>query len=290
MVSELSLWSTDQQYFIEENQSVASTLVDSQATTVEVLRGESMIYVSLSYNQIHQTLRLLKSTTLKELLRNPQCLKAFEWTLSAESCIFIFGEHEREKLRGKDLRQTLEHYASRSKGLLSFEILISVRIIRHRNASGATAETLLELSHRNHTIGELLNMTGNQDGRHHLASRKTKFVYDEDTLLNDLKENEFYLVEDSQTRLVSIEINRTMFTQTNDHQRYMSDATLNDVCTQNVVVETDQFVQCEPDYVPAYETPLRVLTEDPQTPLQLTVVSMRQFVPITIYCSEEKNP
>lgn len=290
--SNFNFWWKEKQTLIENNQLVSSTVVESTPTSVDIISGDAMIDIVLSYDKISQNIRILKSMPVGGLLQNKQRLNQFNLKVSPEDCILVLGQTEKTNLEGDDLNESIQYYASTSDETLHFQIAILIRITKYADQSDSS-QISLTIPHRNYSIRQLLDMIKEQkDNYEYLASTNGKVVLTEQTILSHQKTNTFYLVKHSQTCLVSIKQSRPVLIAVDDGpttQRYIIDATLHDVFTDNSDIESDHSIQYK-DFIPSRDTKLRTLMTEPSKTLEFTVITGGSFAEVTIVCEEKQNP
>ena len=73
-------------------------------------------------------------------------------------------------------------------------------------------------------------------------------------------------------------------------QRYIMDATLEDVYNENPQIDANQLLQYDDDFVLSRDTRLSMLIYDHQTPIRLTVNDNQLPATVTISCEEQERP
>ncbi|CAF5131309.1 unnamed protein product, partial [Rotaria sp. Silwood1] len=132
------------------------------------------------------------------------------------------------------MENPISHYASMTDKIVHFQICILIQIIEYDNQK----EIPIPISHRNITIKELFGMIEINDTDYkYLASYETKFILSNDITLSTINETKFFLAKENQTCVVSIQQADDVLIAVDDesmqNQRYLINATMNDVYKQN---------------------------------------------------------
>ncbi|CAF1461228.1 unnamed protein product, partial [Didymodactylos carnosus] len=143
-------WNAEQQYIIDEDQTISLALDQTECINVDVFNGEDVIDIILSYDKNSQTIRILKSCPVHSLLNNPKYLKQLDLKIYPEdyTLVFVLNESEKQILSNLDMENSINHYASMTNESIHFQISILIQIIPYDDQK----EIPIPISHRNITI------------------------------------------------------------------------------------------------------------------------------------------
>ncbi|CAF1180009.1 unnamed protein product [Adineta steineri] len=273
-----NFWNIEQQYIIHENETLSFTLGEAESINVDAINEENIIDIILSYDKINKTIRLLKSCIVHSLLNNSKYFKQLDLKLSPEDCtlIFVSNELERQILEKKDMKNPISYYASMTDSLVHFEISLLIQIVQYDNQK----EISIPISHRNITLKQLLEMIEINDSHTYLASYETKMILSE---LSTINETKFFLVKEHQTCLTTIEENMTK------NQRYIINASINDIYKQNKNIDQDQYLIYEDDFIPSRETLLSLFLRSVNSPIKFNLTYEKLQANVTVTNDEEKS-
>jgi hypothetical protein len=272
-------WHVKQQNIIDDNQTLISTLGQAESIDVDVISGESVMDVILSYDKNSQIIRILKSLPVKGLLNNPQYLDQINLRVSPQDCVLVLLSDENEKkiLGMLDMENPVVQYASTTDKLTQFQISILVQLIDYENKQKMPVP-----------------ISGITDPQSCLASIKTKMVFSENTPLSTVNETEFFLVKKHQICLVLIEplkdVLIAVYEGVQINQQYLIDATVDDVYKQNNNIEQDHYLLCGQDFVPSRETLLRLLVSTAKSSIDFQVIDRKPQANVTVTCVEQETP
>ncbi|CAF4338405.1 unnamed protein product, partial [Rotaria sordida] len=157
------------------------------------------------------------------------------------------------------MENSISHYASMTNKQIHFQIIIPIQIIQYDDQK----EISISISHRNLTIKQLLEMIEINNSHIYLASYETKMILSENTNLSTINEMKFFLVKEHQTCLVTIKQSNDILVAINEenmeNQRYLIDATIDDIYKQNKSIDQNQYLLYDRDFIPSRETSLDLL-------------------------------
>ncbi|CAF3300655.1 unnamed protein product [Rotaria sp. Silwood2] len=284
-------WNTEQKHIINEDEIISFTLSDAESINVDVLNEESVMDVMLSYDKNIQTIRILNSCPVHSLLSNPDYLKQLDLKISPQECTLVFVSNESEKqiLKDLDMENPISHYASMTDKSVHFQISILIQIIQYDNQK----EIPIPISHRNITIKELLGIIEINNDHTYLASYETKIILSENTKLSTINETKFFLIKEHQTCLVSIQqsedVLMTVIEDNIQNQRYLINATINDIYKQNKNIDQNQYLLYDRDFVPSRDTPLSSFLFTKTSPIQFNLIYQKLQANVTVTSDEQKS-
>ncbi|CAF3824124.1 unnamed protein product, partial [Rotaria sp. Silwood1] len=286
-------WNIEQQHIIDEDETIFFTLDQAQSIIVDVLSGENIIDIILSYDKNSQMIHILNSCPVHSLLRNPKYLNQLDIKLSSQDCslILVIDESKKQILSNLDMEYPISHYVSTTNKPIHFQITILFQIILYEDKK----EMSIPISHRNITIKQLLDMIEINDIHTYLASCKTKMILSENTELSMINETKFFLVKEHQTCLISIEQSNDILIvisdeNTQNDQRYLIDAIMDDIYKQNNNIDQDQYLLYDHDFVPSRETPLNALLSTRTSSIQFQLTYRKFSTNVTVISDEQKTP
>ncbi|CAF1555258.1 unnamed protein product, partial [Rotaria sordida] len=203
-IESYNFWNIEQQYIIDSNQTISFILDQAKSIIVDVVNGENLIDIILSYDKNNQNIHILKSCPVYSLLKNPKYLNQLDLKVFSQddySLVLIVDESEKKILNKLDMENSISHYASMTNKLIHFQIIILIQIVQYDDQK----EISILISHRNLTIKQLLEMIKINNSHIYLASYKTKMILSENTKLSTINEMKFFLIKEHQTCLVTIE-------------------------------------------------------------------------------------
>ncbi|CAF3815136.1 unnamed protein product, partial [Rotaria magnacalcarata] len=285
-------WHVKQQLIIDGDHTIASTLDQSESVDIDVISEDSVTDIILSYDKISQTIRILKSCSVRGLLGNSNYLTQLNLKVSREDCTLVFVSNAPEKqiLNDSDMDKSIEYYASMTDKPVHFQISILIQIIRYNDQT----QIPLPLSHRNLTIKDLLEMIEAKDSHMYLASCETKLVLSNNMILSTINETKFFLVKESQTCLVSIEQSKDVLLVIDDgtmrDQRYIIDATMNDVYQHHKNIGQDQYLSYNNDIAPSRDTSLRLFINPTTLSVVFNITYEKPEAHVTVESDEQQEP
>jgi hypothetical protein len=117
------------------------------------------------------------------------------------------------------------------------------------------------------------------DSHTYLASYETKMILSELSTINEIK---FFLVKEHQTCLITIEENMK-------NQRYIINASINDIYKQNENIDQDQYLIYEHDFIPSRETSLSLFLCTGTSPIKFSLTYQKLQANVTVINDEEKS-
>ncbi|CAF5055075.1 unnamed protein product, partial [Rotaria sp. Silwood1] len=96
-VDKYYFWNTEQKHIINEDEAISFTVGQVESIIVDVLNGESVIDINLSYDKNIQTIHLLNSCPVSSLLNNPKYLQQLDLKISSQDCTLVFILNDSEK-------------------------------------------------------------------------------------------------------------------------------------------------------------------------------------------------
>ncbi|CAF4640923.1 unnamed protein product, partial [Rotaria sp. Silwood2] len=201
-IDSYNFWHLEQQNIIDDNQTISSTLGQAESINVDILNGDDVVDIILSYDNTIQMIHILKSCSVQNLLNNPKYLNQLNLKISPQDCclVCILDESKKQTLNSLDMENPISDYVSDSKKLIHFQICILIHIIQYDHQN----ELSISISHRNITVKQLLEMSKIKDVHTYLASYKTEMILSENTNLFMINDMKFILVKQHQTCLISI--------------------------------------------------------------------------------------
>ncbi|CAF4674297.1 unnamed protein product, partial [Rotaria sp. Silwood2] len=201
-IDSYNFWHLEQQNIIDDNQTISSTLGQAESINVDILNGDDVVDIILSYDNTIQMIHILKSCSVQNLLNNPKYLNQLNLKISPRDCclVRILDESKKQTLNSLDMENPISNYVSDSKKLIHFQICILIHIIQYDHQN----ELSISISHRNITVKQLLEMSKIKDVHTYLASYKTEMILSENTNLFMINDMKFILVKQHQTCLISI--------------------------------------------------------------------------------------
>ena len=283
-----NFWNIEQQYIISEDETLSYTLGEAESINVDAINGENITEIILSYEKNNQTIRILKSCVVQSLLNNSKYLKQLDLNIPPEDCTLIFVSNEPAKqILGKlDMINAISYYASRTDKGVHFQISLLIQIIQYDDQK----EISIPVSHRNITIKQLLEMIGINDSHTYLASYETKMILCE---LSTINETKFFLVKEHQTCPIIIEQSTNILVEiigeNMKNQRYIINATIDDIYKQNKNIDQDQYLLYEDEFIPSRETPLSLFLLTETSPVKFNLIYQKLQANVTVINDEHKG-
>ena len=284
-------WHTEQKQIIDENEMISLTLGQMKSIDVDVLGADNVIDIILTYDQTSQMIHILKSCPIQNLLNNPKYSKQFDLKILPQhrTLIFVSNEQEKQILNDFDMQNPIGHYASMTDKVVHFQISILIKIILYDNEK----EIPITVSHRNMTIKELLEMIKINDGYKYLASYETKSILCENIQLSTINEMKFFLAKEHQTCLISIRPSEDILIVVDDenmqNQRYLINATINDIYQRNKNIEQDQYLLYGGDFVPSRELTLSSFLSTKILSIEFCLINRKLEANVTVTKDEQNN-
>ncbi|CAF4401058.1 unnamed protein product [Rotaria sp. Silwood2] len=291
-VDSYSFWNAQQQQFIDVDQTISSILGQAESITVDVLNGEDIIDVILSYDKNSKTIRILKSSPVDSLLKNPNYINQLGLKISPEDCclVFLSNEPEKKRLEDSDMKNTISDYASITDKPVHFQISTLVKITSYDNPD----EKPIPIPHRDITIKQLLEIIGGNDAHTYLASCESKTVLSEKINLSMINDTKFCLARKHETCLVSIQQPNdalvAVVEESMQNQRYLINATMDDVYKQNKSISEDQYLSYKNDFVASRKTPLNLFLPSKNDTVEFILIYKTLPAHVTVSCDEQTNP
>ncbi|CAF1416941.1 unnamed protein product, partial [Rotaria sordida] len=292
-IESYNFWNIEQQYIIDSNQTISFILDQAKSIIVDVVNGENLIDIILSYDKNNQNIHILKSCPVYNLLKNPKYLNQLDLKISSQddySLVLIVDESEKKILNKLDMENSISHYASMTNKLIHFQIIILIQIIQYDDQK----EISISISHRNLTIKQLLEMIEINNNHIYLASYETKMILSENTNLSTINEMKFFLVKEHQTCLITIkQSNDTLVTineENMENQRYLIDATIDDIYKQNKSIDQNQYLLYDRDFIPSRETSLNLLLCTSTLSIEFNLTYRKFQTNVTVISDEQKTP
>jgi hypothetical protein len=189
--------------------------------------------------------------------------------------IFVSNESEKQILEKQNMKNPISYYASMTDRLVHFQISFLIEIIQYDNQK----QISIPISHRNIILKQLLEMIDINDSHTYLASYETKMILSELSTINEIK---FFLVKEHQTCLITIEENMK-------NQRYIINASINDIYKQNENIDQDQYLIYEHDFIPSRETSLSLFLCTGTSPIKFSLTYQKLQANVTVINDEEKS-
>ncbi|CAF3861087.1 unnamed protein product [Rotaria sordida] len=292
-IESYNFWNIEQQYIIDSNQTISFILDQAKSIIVDVINGENLIDIILSYDKNNQKIHILKSYPVYNLLKNPKYLNQLDLKIFSQddySLVLIVDELEKKILNKLDMENSISHYASMTNKLIHFQFIILIQIIQYDDQK----EISISISHRNLTIKQLLEMIEINNSHIYLASYKTKLILSENTNLSTINEMKFFLVKEHQTCLITIkQSNDTLVTineENMENQRYLIDATIDDIYKQNKSIDQNQYLLYDRDFIPSRETSLDLLLCTSTLSIEFNLTYRKFQTNVTVISDEQKTP
>ncbi|CAF1093606.1 unnamed protein product [Adineta steineri] len=272
----------------KKTESIGSTIDTKQLNLIDVINQQTVTSITLSYENKHESLQILTSMKVIQLLRNNNLREKLDINENTLKNFMMILEKENEclTLSEEQMQQTIETYCSTTNNLLHFRLFIPTTIVINYNEEKIS----LVLQTRNITIREILQMMDeSMIVRRCLALKKTKRVLHENEILSDLSENEFYLIDKKDICRVCIGLS-----EVNINQCFTNNATINDMCkelkinleTQHVMYSNEIILSSEISLSCFQsETPVCFSITETNFPIRITVNNDQQHKSITFYCN-----
>ena len=263
-VGEYVYWHRDQKFVIDENQTISSTIKETTPTIVDCISPHALINVILSYDTSQETVLTLKSLPLSDLLNNEELLKPLELEISSRDRVLVLEDKNNQIISEDGMQQSVDSYLVSDDESIRFRICLLIEISTYDKV----LEMQMQISHRNATIGDLLQLPKLQcDSYKYLASSKTQQVISNNEKLSNLVERKFIFVRESETCAVSIETSNESQSLTTTpgnvaYQKLLVYTTLAAVYKQNNIDNRYQHLLYENDLVPSMSTTLNTLQEN----------------------------
>ncbi|CAF1212894.1 unnamed protein product [Rotaria sp. Silwood1] len=285
-------WNIEQKHIIDENETISYTLGKAESINVDVVDGESVIDIIVSYDKNSQRIHILNSCPVHSILNNPKHLEQLGLKISPQDCtlVFVLNESEKQILEKLDMENPISYYASMTKKPIHFQIAILIQIIQYDNGKGI----LIPISHRNITMKELLEMIEVKNEFKYLASYEIKMILPENTILSMINETKFFLVKEHQTCLISIQQSEDALLAVNEenmrNQRYLINATINDIYKQNENIDQNQYLVYARDFVPSRKMPLSLFLSNKNSLIVFNLIYQKLQANVTVTSDEQKSP
>ncbi|CAF4476513.1 unnamed protein product, partial [Rotaria sp. Silwood2] len=290
-IDSYSFWNAQQQQVINEDQTISSILGQAESITVDVLNGEDIIDVILSYDKNSKKIRILKSSPVDSLLKNPNYINQLGLKISPEDCclVFLSNEPEKKSLEDSDMKNTISDYASMTNKPVHFQISTLVKITSYDNPD----EKPIPIPHRDITIKQLLEIIGVNDAHTYLASCESKTVLSEKINLSMINDTKFCLAKKHETCLVSIQQPNdalvAVVEESMENQRYLINATMDDVYKQNKSISEGQYLSYKNDFVASRKTPLNLFLPSKNDTVEFILIYKKLPAHVTVSCDEQTN-
>ncbi|CAF3952907.1 unnamed protein product [Rotaria sp. Silwood2] len=275
----------DNETIVDEHQSIASSRITT--TTLDGIALDQIVNVILSFGIVTQHILTLKSIKIEQLLKN----RHFPDFNLNNFCLTV-GETNDQILSKDDYRKQVDAYLCDDIGTIHFRILIPIKI-RNNNNNNNKQDMKIYLENNTTTVEQLLQQIDISDsGNLYLTSIDTQRIFQNNENLTNLNTQNFILLEENETCVVSIEKERSLsITDNNDNtnevvrQRFRTSATIEDIMKENNIdYRNEQFLH-ENDFVPAESTPLSYFT----SPIHFQLVKTILPFAVTIINTEDNN-
>lgn len=236
--------------------------------------------VSLSYETNKQTIRILKSAQVSNLLYKQYYLEQLKVKIPLSDCILVrMTKKDHEILTENDLKEPIKNYLSLNNEIPHFQLSILIQIIQY----DTNQLLLIPISTRNITIKQLIDKIPNRDEIYkYLSSYDTHLIVSNNQQLSDLIETKFYLIKESEICSISIDVEGNIV-----NQRYAIFAMIADLYKENKEIITNDNQLSYNDIVLSQEI-LLTCFQQTKSPIQFTLSTGNLNAKVTII-NEENN-
>lgn len=252
-------------------------LLGDVSSTIDVISKKETMIVTLSYKTTQQSIRVLQSSSIADLLHNEYYLKSLNISIPMINRIFIRKNCGQDQiLTEKDLKQRIKNDMSIPNEEIYFQITKSIEIYQY-DSNQLISKIIFN---ENITIEQVRQMTINGDETYqYLASTSSHLVFASDEKLINLTDTKLILLRESETYVIDIG---------EMHQRFSISATIADVYKQNRNSLDGEYLIFDEVFILAQETPLRYFRSIP-SPIRFTL-STREFeANVTIVRADAKD-
>ncbi|UJR16744.1 hypothetical protein I4U23_003644 [Adineta vaga] len=269
--SPCTFWNREKQSLINDDQSIA--LSDNIDTIIDGITLDETIHIDLTFGENTQHIHTLKSITIQNLLNNQTFAE-----LNLNNCCL----YSNDQLITEDCyRKQVDAYRSEDNNeTIHFRLVIPINIFMNNNQQ----EMQILVSNNNTTVKQLLQQTEIPDYCNlYLTSNDTQRIFRTDESISHLHTQDFILVEENETYLVSI-----AFQDENKivRQRFRTSAIINDILKENEFDYSKQQLLYHNDFIPGENTSLSCFAS-PIVCFQLIDTILPSSV--TIMNSEDKD-
>ena len=266
MESSCVLWDKDNQRIIDPNQSISSS------RTFDGISRNEILNLTFSFGSMTQHIQTLKSINIQYLFQSEQFFD-FNLIISLKDCSLILDENNDQIISPNDFQKPLKSFCSNDCQTIDFQILYPINIQQQNKIF--LKDTLT-------TIEQLIQQidTPNNDQRY-LTSNDTHRIYRNDENVIKLNIQNFLLVKENETSIVSIRIDENQIIQ----QRFTKSATIAEICKENSIDSLHKQLLLENDFVPSDTTSISCLP----SPIEFQLIDIHFTTSVTIYNIEDNN-
>ena len=290
-VNEYAYFNKEQKTVIDETQSISFNLIETKFVTIDGISRDTTTKVIFSYENNSVLIYALKSMRICHLLNNECLLRQLHLIdISPNDCVLVLGDTNDHVLSQDDIRQPVGTYFTTNDQPIHFRISISIQILKYNKEPSLQ----ILLPNRNTTIEHIFKSTNTSaDLYKYLASNYTKKILNFSDNLSNLIGTKFILVQEHETRLVSIEKpkNNQLIDLDDEEkeiqQRFTIFATIADICRENQIDTDQHYLLYSDDFVPSIKTQLISFLS--VSPIRFTLIDNNLPVTITIQNSESQQ-
>ncbi|CAF0904066.1 unnamed protein product [Adineta ricciae] len=264
---------------LESDQVISTTLNDVQSTAIiDVIDRNSLIEVTFSTETNTYSASALKSISISCMLQNQDLLQQLNLgnTSSNDYVLVLKSETNEQIITQTDFERSLSDFCANEAESILFRVMSLILMTKHDDGK----QIRISLPNLNITIEQLLKLTDTSNEIYHcLASNQTKKVFENDQLLTTINSSQFLLCKENETCLVElVSQDDTSDVVIIGCQRYVSSATLGDVCKQNQLDTTHCYLLYGNEYVPSINIPLASFQAE--SPIQFRIIN--DNLPVTV--------